>query len=65
MNKITDDINAARAERQTEIEENSAIRTKIQQKIEEYRKEEANYKAAVEKHASKMSVVEKEYKKIL
>jgi len=31
---------------------------KIQQKIEEYRKEEANYKEAVDKHASKMHVVE-------
>lgn len=38
---------------------------KIQQKIEEYRKEEANYKEAVDKHASKMHVVEQEYKKKL
>ena len=49
-------------QKKTEIEENNAVRVKISEKIEEYRKEEAKYKAAVEKHASKMSVVEKEYK---
>lgn len=65
MNKITDEINAARAERQKEVEENNEVRKKIQEKIEEYRKEEAKYKSAVELHQSKMAVVEKEYKKKL
>lgn len=51
MNKITEDINAARAERQKEIEENNQVRRKIQEKIEEYRKEEAQYKIAVEAHS--------------
>lgn len=65
MSKITDDINAARAERQQEIEANNEIRKKIQDKIEQYRTEEAKYKSSVEDHAKQMAAAEKQYKEQL
>lgn len=43
MAKITDEINQTRAERQAEVDENNAIRKKISERIDEYRKEEADY----------------------
>lgn len=43
MAKITDEINDTRRARQAEVEDNNAIRKKISERIDEYRKDEADY----------------------
>jgi uncharacterized coiled-coil DUF342 family protein len=43
MAKITEEINQTRHDRQAEVDENNAIRRKISDRIDEYRKEEAEY----------------------
>jgi hypothetical protein len=43
MANITEEINQTRRDRQAEVDENNAIRKKISDRIDEYRKEEAEY----------------------
>lgn len=61
MATITDEINAERAKRQLEYDENQNIRKLIGDKINEYKAAEAIYKKTVESQQSKMADYEKTF----
>lgn len=65
MAKITDEINDTRRARQAEVEDNNAIRKKISERIDEYRKDEADYNKQMEIYQKQMELVEQRFKSLL
>lgn len=62
MNKLQEDINVRKDRQQAEFDTNTAIRTKIQKAIDEYKSVEMNYKKEMDAYQNKVKAFEGEVK---
>lgn len=65
MKEVQVELDAQKMERNAEIDENSALRGKIQKAIEEYRKKEEQYKAKMDSHGKVITEIEKKLKQTI
>lgn len=62
MSVVTEDLNKQKEDRAKQVEDNNAVRKKIQDAIEVYRVKEASYQASMKEYQSKVIDVEKKFK---
>ena len=62
MREVQDDLDAQKAKRQGEIDENTDLRKQIQAAIDAYKKKEEDYRAKMDVHGKTMQEIEKKLK---